>query len=97
MGAATGASPVPAVAEPRVPVDTPITETHPSCNIFPVGWTIFAVIDLFVGAFLIDMMSTTVLPEKLPRLRRTRNVALILFGISVVVLLVQLARKYGWI
>ena len=62
-----------------------------------MGWTIFTAIDLFVGAFLIDMMSTTVPPEKLPRLRRARNVALILFGISVVVLLVQLARKYGWI
>jgi hypothetical protein len=64
---------------------------------FPVGWTIFTTIDLFVGAFLIDMMSTTVPPEKLPRLRRARNVMLILFGISVVVLGVQIARKYGWI
>jgi hypothetical protein len=62
-----------------------------------VGWTIFTTIDLFVGALLIDMMSTTVPPEKLARLRRARNVMLILFGISVVVLGVQVARKYGWI
>jgi hypothetical protein len=64
---------------------------------FPLGWTIFTAIDLFVGAFLIDMMSMTVPPEKLPRLRRARNVTLILFGISVVVLCLQIAIKYGWI
>jgi hypothetical protein len=62
-----------------------------------VGWTIFTAIDLFVGAFLIDMMSTTVPPEKLLRLRKARNVTLILFGISLVVLGVQLARTHGWI
>jgi hypothetical protein len=62
-----------------------------------VGWTIFTAIDLFVGAFLIDMMSTTVPPEKLPRLRKARNITLILFGISVVVLCLQLARQHGWI
>jgi hypothetical protein len=62
-----------------------------------VGWTIFTAIDLFVGAFLIDMMSTTVPPEKLPRLRKVRNVTLILFGISLVVLCAQIARRHGWI
>jgi hypothetical protein len=59
-----------------------------------VGWTIFTAIDLFVGAFLIDMMSTTVAPEKLPRLRKARNVTLILFGISLIVLCLQLARRH---
>jgi hypothetical protein len=62
-----------------------------------VGWTIFTATDLFVGAFLIDMMSTTVPPEKLPRLRKARNVTLLLCGISLVVLCVQLARRHGWI
>jgi hypothetical protein len=62
-----------------------------------VGWTIFTAIDLFVGAFLIDMMSTTVPPEKLPRLRKARNITLLLFGISLVVLCVQLAHRHGWI
>jgi len=62
-----------------------------------VGWTIFIAIDLFVGAFLLDMMSTTVPPEKLPRLRMARNVTLSLFGVSMVVLLVQIARRHGWI
>jgi hypothetical protein len=62
-----------------------------------VGWTIFTAIDLFVGVFLIDMMSTTVPPEKLPRLRKARNVALILFGISLIVLCLQFARRRGWI
>jgi hypothetical protein len=62
-----------------------------------VGWTIFTAIDLFIGAFLIDMMSTTVPPEKLPRLRKARNIKLILFAISVVVLCAQFARRHGWI
>jgi hypothetical protein len=62
-----------------------------------VGWTIFTAIDLFVGAFLIDIMSTTVPPEKLPRLRKARNVTLLLFGISLVVLCVQLAHRHGWL
>jgi hypothetical protein len=62
-----------------------------------VGWTIFTAIDLFIGAFLIDMMSTTVPPEKLPRLRKARNITLILFGISVVVLCAQIASRHGWI
>jgi hypothetical protein len=62
-----------------------------------VGWTIFTAIDLFVGAFLIDMMSTTVPPEKLPCLRKARNVTLLLFGISIVVLGIQVAHSRGWI
>jgi hypothetical protein len=62
-----------------------------------VGWTIFTAIDLFIGAFLIDMMSTTVPPERLPRLRKARNITLLLFGTSLVVLCVQLARRHGWI
>jgi len=62
-----------------------------------VGWTIFTAIDLFIGAFLIDMKSTTVPPEKLPRLRKARNITLLLFGTSLVVLCVQLARRHGWI
>ena len=62
-----------------------------------MGWTIFTAIDLFVGVFLLDLMSTTVAPEKLPRLRKARNVTLALFGISVIILQVQIARRYGWI
>ena len=62
-----------------------------------MGWTIFAAIDLYVGVLLIDMMSTTVPPEKLPRLRKARNVILILLGVSVAVLCVQIARRQGWI
>ena len=62
-----------------------------------MGWTIFTAIDLFIGAFLIDMMSTTVPPEKLPRLRTARNITLLLFGLSIVVLLLQFARRHGWI
>ena len=62
-----------------------------------MGWTIFTAIDLFVGALLIDLLSTSVPPEKLPRLRKARNVILILFGVSVAILCLQMARRRGWI
>jgi len=62
-----------------------------------MGWTIFTAIDLWMGVFLLDMMSTTVSPEKLPRLRAARKVVLTLLAISIAVLLTQLARRYGWI
>jgi len=61
-----------------------------------MGWTIFTAIDLFIAAFMIDLMSTTVPPEKLPRLRIARNVMLGLFAISLAVLLVPFARRHGW-
>ncbi len=62
-----------------------------------MGWTIFTAVDLFIAAFMLDLMSTTVPPEKLPRLRIARNAILGLFGVSLIVLLVQLARSQGWI
>lgn len=62
-----------------------------------MGWTIFTAIDLWMGVFLLDMMSTTVPPEKFPRLRAARKVVLTLLAISIVVLLAQIARRYGWI
>ena len=61
-----------------------------------MGWTIFTAIDLYVGVLLIDLMSTSVPLEKLPRLRKVRKLALILLGIAVVVLGVQIARRYRW-
>lgn len=62
-----------------------------------MGWTIFTAIDLWMGVFLLDMMSTTVPPVKLPRLRAARKVVLVLLAISIIVLLAQIARRYGWI
>ena len=62
-----------------------------------MGWTIFTAIDLWMGLFLLDMMATTVPPEKRPRLRTARKVVIALLGISIVVLLAQIARHYGWI
>jgi hypothetical protein len=62
-----------------------------------MGWTIFTAIDLWMGLFLLDMMSTTVPPEKLPRLRAARKVVIALLGISIIVLFAQVARHYGWI
>jgi len=61
-----------------------------------VGWTIFTAIDLYVSVLLIDLMSTSVPLEKLPRLRKVRKIALILLGMAVVVLVVQIARRYRW-
>jgi hypothetical protein len=61
-----------------------------------VGWTIFTAIDLLVGVMLLDLMTTSVPPEKLPRLRTARNVILALFAISVLVLIVQIAIRHGW-
>ena len=62
-----------------------------------MGWTIFTAIDLWMGLFLLDMMSTTIPPEKLPRLRKARKVVIALLGISIIVLLAQIASRYGWI
>jgi hypothetical protein len=62
-----------------------------------VGWTIFTAIDLFVGALLLELMTTSVPPEKLPRLRTVRNISLGLFGVSMLVLLAQIALRRGWI
>jgi len=62
-----------------------------------MGWTIFTAIDLWMGVFLLDMMSTSVPAEKLPRLRAARRVILVLLAISIVVLLAQISRRYGWI
>jgi len=61
-----------------------------------VGWTIFTVVDLFIGLLMLDLMSTTVPPEKLTRLRRVRTVVLSLLLVSAAVLAVQIARHYGW-
>jgi hypothetical protein len=38
-----------------------------------MGWTIFAAVDLYIGVILIDLISKSAPPEKLPRLRKARN------------------------
>jgi len=60
-----------------------------------MGWTIFTVVDLLVGLLLIDLMTTAVPPEKLPRIRRARNAALVLLALSVMVLLAQIAHRHS--
>jgi hypothetical protein len=62
-----------------------------------VGWTIFTAIDLFVGVLLLDLMTTSVPPEKLPRLRKARKISLALFGVTLLILLTQIAHRHGWI
>ena len=63
----------------------------------PMGWTIFAAVDLYIGVILIDLISKSAPPEKLPRLRKARNVTLVLLGISILVLGIQVAREWEWI
>ena len=63
----------------------------------PVGWTIFTFGDLVVGLLLLDLMATTIPPEKLPRLRKMRIAVIALLAISGIVLAAQLAHHYGWI
>jgi hypothetical protein len=62
-----------------------------------VGWTIFIAIDLYVSVVLLDLMSTSLPPEKLPRLRTAKKVALACLAISLIVLALQFARRHGWL
>jgi len=59
-----------------------------------VGWTIFTVIDLSVGLLLIDLISTTVPPEKLQRVRTVRNVTIGLLAVLVIVLVAQIVHRH---
>jgi hypothetical protein len=93
---ATAAFGRPSVGEaPRTNRHADLRALNP-CNIPAVGWTIFTAIDLYIGVVLIDLISTTSPPEKILRLRKARKIALVLLGISVVILAVQIARRYGW-
>lgn len=60
-----------------------------------MGWTIFAVADLAVALLLIDLMTTTVPPEKLPRARKARNATLVLLVVSVIVLVTQIVHRHA--
>ncbi|HEV2401896.1 MAG TPA: hypothetical protein VGS27_33500 [Candidatus Sulfotelmatobacter sp.] len=62
-----------------------------------MGWTIFTAIDLYVGVVMLDLMATSVAPEKLPRLRVARRMLLIMLAISISVLIAQFARSHQWI
>lgn len=62
-----------------------------------MGWTIFTAIDLYVGVVMLDLMATSVAPEKLSRLRVARRVLLIMLAISILVLIAQFARSHQWI
>ena len=59
-----------------------------------MGWTIFTFIDFLIGLMLLDLMATTVPPEKLPRLRKARTVTLVLLILCGIVLAWQIARRY---
>lgn len=57
-------------------------------------WTIFTIVDLYIGIVVLDVMASSVPPEKLVRLRRTRLVILGLIAASAIMLTVQLAHRY---
>ncbi len=62
-----------------------------------MAWTIFTFVDLLMGLLMLDLMATTIPPEKLPRLRKMRFVVIALVAVSGIVLAAQIARHYGWI
>ncbi len=90
---ATAASGRPSVIEGPRTNQCSDPETIIPCNIPFVGWTIFTAIDLYIGVVLIALMSTTAPPDKILRLRKARNITLVLLGISVAVLAFQIARR----
>lgn len=57
-------------------------------------WTIFTIVDLYIGIVVLDAMASSVPPEKLVRLRRARLVILGLLAASAIVLAVQLMHRY---
>ncbi len=60
-------------------------------------WTAFAILDLYIGLVVLDAMKPSLLPEKLGRLRVARKVILGLMAICGVVLILQIALRYGWL
>ena len=57
-------------------------------------WTVFTIVDLYIGVVVLDAMASSLPPEKLARLRRARLVILGLLAASGIVLAAQLAHRY---
>jgi uncharacterized membrane protein SirB2 len=62
-----------------------------------VWWTIFTAADLYIGLIVLDAMALSAPGEKQARLRTARKIILFLLALCGVVLLGQLARRYGWL
>jgi len=61
-----------------------------------VWWTLFTIVDLYIGVIVLDAMAPSLPPEKRVRVRAARKVILGLLAVSVIVLAAQIARRYGW-
>jgi hypothetical protein len=59
-----------------------------------VWWTIFTIVDLYIGLIILDTLASSVPPEKIGRLRTAKKVILGLLVISGIVLVVQLIRRF---
>jgi hypothetical protein len=59
-------------------------------------WTVFTAADLYIGLIVLDAMALSIPAEKLGRLRVARKVILALLVVSAIVLVLQIARRQGW-
>jgi hypothetical protein len=61
----------------------------------PVWWTIFTIVDLYIGVVVLDAMASSLPPEKHARLHKVRLVILGMLAASGIVLAFQLVCRYG--
>lgn len=59
-------------------------------------WTLFTVVDLYIGLVVLDAMAISLPQEKLPRLRAARKVIVALL-VAAIVLIIQVAHRLGWL
>ena len=57
-------------------------------------WTIFTIVDLYIGLIVLDSLASSVPPEKIKRLQVTKKVILGLLLVSGIVLVLQLVRRH---
>jgi hypothetical protein len=58
-----------------------------------VWWTIFTIVDLYIGLIVLDSLASSVPPEKTRRVQVTKKVILGLLLVSGIVLVLQLVRR----
>jgi hypothetical protein len=59
-----------------------------------VWWTIFTIVDLYIGLIVLDSLASSVPPEKIRRLQMAKKVILGLLLASGIVLVLQLLRRH---
>lgn len=60
-------------------------------------WTIFTIADLYIGLIVLDAIKPSVPLNKLNLLRIARRAVLSLIAVCGIVLLTQLALRFGWL